>query len=108
MTSDQSSALLLSVLACICVLSTANAGDQIRFRSPNGKFGMLLTKDDSKLIEIKSDCIMLEGVVCEADYHRFCTRKIYSYWREIWLERVDAGELDRARPPEAGARLPCG
>jgi hypothetical protein len=40
------------------------------------------------MIEISSDCIMLEGVVCEADYHRFCPRGIYSYWREIWLERV--------------------
>ena len=39
--------------------------------------------------QIKSDCIMLEGVVCSADYHRFCPRGIYSYWREIWLERVD-------------------
>ena len=34
------------------------------------------------------DCIMLEDVVCQADYHRFCPRGIYSYWREIWLRRV--------------------
>ena len=24
------------------------------------------------------------------DFHRFCTRGIYHYWREIWLERIDA------------------
>jgi len=23
-----------------------------------------------------------------ADFHRSCPRKIYAYWREIWLERV--------------------
>jgi hypothetical protein len=50
-----------------------------------------------ELVRIKSraeilatlDDTILEGVVCAADYHRFCTRAIYSYWREIWLERVD-------------------
>jgi hypothetical protein len=29
--------------------------------------------------------------VCDADYHLFCTRKIYAYWREVWLERVEVG-----------------
>ena len=42
------------------------------------------------MVEIKSDCIILDGVVCPGDFHMFCTRGIYSYWREIWLERVDA------------------
>ena len=41
------------------------------------------------MIEINSDCVILEGVVCAADYHRFCPRAIYPYWREVWLERVD-------------------
>jgi hypothetical protein len=35
------------------------------------------------------DCIVLEGVACRSDYHRFCPRGIYHYWREIWLRRVD-------------------
>ena len=38
----------------------------------------LVDEHTGKMIEIKSDCIMLEGVVCRADYHRFCTRAIYS------------------------------
>jgi hypothetical protein len=49
----------------------------------------LVDEHTGEMIEIKSDCIMLEGVVCSADYHRCCSRGIYSYWREIWLERVD-------------------
>ena len=48
----------------------------------------LIEERTGEMIEIKSDCIMLEGVVCPGDYHRFCTRGIFSYWREIWLERV--------------------
>jgi hypothetical protein len=49
----------------------------------------LIDERSGEMIEISSDCIMLEGVVCQADYHRLCPREIYSYWREIWLERLD-------------------
>lgn len=40
------------------------------------------------MIDINSDCVTLEGFVCVADYHRLCTRSVYEYFREIWLERV--------------------
>ena len=42
---------------------------------------------------MKEPCIILEGVVCNADYASCrlnCPRAIFSYWREIWLERVEA------------------
>jgi hypothetical protein len=42
---------------------------------------------NGKMIPIARDCIILEGVVCKSDYHQLCTRSIYPYWREIWLER---------------------
>jgi hypothetical protein len=48
----------------------------------------LIEERTGEMVDIKSDCIILEGVVCAGDYHRFCTRSIYPYWREIWLERV--------------------
>jgi hypothetical protein len=41
---------------------------------------------------MKQPCIMLEGVVCKADYSEcrlMCPRAIPAYWREIWLERVN-------------------
>lgn len=50
----------------------------------------LIEEKNGEMVEIKSDCIILEGVVCPGDYHLFCTRGIYSYWREIWLEKIDA------------------
>jgi hypothetical protein len=52
----------------------------------------IIEEQTGEMIDIKSDCIILEGVVCAADYHRFCTRAIYSYWREIWLEKIDEPE----------------
>ena len=49
----------------------------------------LLDERTGELIELGSDCIILEGVFCTGDYHRCCTRSIFPYWREIWLERVE-------------------
>jgi hypothetical protein len=46
-----------------------------------------------RMVDMKSPCIILEDVVCKARYSHcrmFCPREIYPYWREIWLERVDA------------------
>lgn len=44
-----------------------------------------------RLRRMKEPCILLEGAVCGARFNRrmlFCPRATYSYWREIWLERV--------------------
>ena len=53
-----------------------------------GRVQRLIDERTGQMIHIKTDCIILEGVVCTADYHRLCTRSIYSYWRELWLEKV--------------------
>lgn len=52
----------------------------------------LIEEKDGEMVTIKSDCIILEGVMCPGDFHRLCTRRIYSYWRENWLERIDEPE----------------
>ena len=44
-----------------------------------------------KMQNMKSPCIVLESVVCQARYSScrlFCPKEMYPYWREIWLERV--------------------
>jgi hypothetical protein len=63
------------------------------------------------MVEIKRDCIVLEGSICHAEYSHgrlFCPRGLYSYWREIWLERlgdpastpaVASAEPTKAPPP---------
>lgn len=43
------------------------------------------------MLEMKTPCVILDSVVCQSRYsdcRMFCPRSIYSYWREIWLERV--------------------
>jgi hypothetical protein len=35
------------------------------------------------------DCIILEDVWCQGTFRALCRRKIYTYWREAWLRRVD-------------------
>ena len=58
-----------------------------------------------KMQEMKTPCIILEGVVCQARYSNcrmFCPRAIYPYWREIWLERVS--ESSRALDPAEAER----
>jgi hypothetical protein len=54
-----------------------------------GRIERVIDERSGEMIQIRSDCIVLEGVVCKADYHKFCTRAIYPFWREIWLEKVD-------------------
>jgi len=57
----------------------------------------IIDERTGRLLKLKSDCIMLEGVVCRSRYshcRRFCSRRIYSFWREIWLERVSPREVN--------------
>ncbi len=51
----------------------------------------ILNEKTGKMMNMKNDCIILENVFCRACYSEeryFCPRAIYSYWREIWLERI--------------------
>jgi hypothetical protein len=49
----------------------------------------ILDEKTGKLLHLKGDCIVLEGVTCTAEYNQYCPRSIYPYWREIWLRRVE-------------------
>ena len=49
----------------------------------------IIDEPTGKMLSFNSDCIVLEGVICAADFHQYCPRSIYPYWREIWLERVE-------------------
>jgi hypothetical protein len=48
----------------------------------------IIEEKTGKMMALKGDCIILEGVICSGDYHEYCPRSIYPFWREIWLERV--------------------
>jgi hypothetical protein len=49
----------------------------------------IIDEPTGKMLRFRNDCIILEGVICSADFHQYCPRSIYPYWREIWLERVE-------------------
>lgn len=40
-----------------------------------------------QMLDLPSDCIVLEDAPCMGIYHGLCTRRTDMYWREIWLER---------------------
>lgn len=50
----------------------------------------IINERTGKMLNLPGDCIVLEGAVCEAHYHQNCPRAIFPYWREVWLERVEA------------------
>jgi hypothetical protein len=52
----------------------------------------LIDEKTSKMVEMKTACIILDSVVCQARYsdcRMLCPKAMYPYWREIWLERVN-------------------
>jgi hypothetical protein len=53
----------------------------------------IVNENTGKMMDMKNPCIVLEDVHCRSRYsdcRMFCPRAIFSYWREIWLERVPA------------------
>jgi hypothetical protein len=60
-----------------------------RMATVRARVERLIDEETGQMVHIKSDCIILEGLTCTADYHRLCPRSIYPYWREVWLEKVE-------------------
>jgi hypothetical protein len=48
-----------------------------------------IEESTGRMLHMKNPCIVLEDTVCEGAYNANCPRSIYSFWREIWLERVE-------------------
>jgi hypothetical protein len=68
-----------------------------RFRVKN-RVDRLIDENTGRMIELKNDCIVLEGFVCSGDRSAsslFCPREAYPLFREAWLRRV---EDDRSLP----------
>jgi hypothetical protein len=61
-----------------------------RIATVRGRVNRLIEESNGEMLNLKSDCIVLENVVCGGDYHRFCPRAIFPYWREVWLEKLDS------------------
>jgi hypothetical protein len=51
----------------------------------------IIDEQSGRMIHFKNPCIVLDGVDCKGDYSHLrlmCPRRITSYWRELWLERL--------------------
>jgi hypothetical protein len=70
----------------------------------------IIDERDGRMLEFKSDCVTLEGVVCSGDLSLrrwFCSRAIYPFWRECWLRRAEdapAAAVFRGGQPRHGGR----
>jgi hypothetical protein len=68
----------------------------------------IIDERTGRMIELASDCLILEGVVCRGEHSPgrwFCPRAIYPYWREAWLRPVADSEPSapgdaRVLPPD--------
>lgn len=63
-------------------------GGVYRVRTRVTKF---INEATGKMSTMKTPAVILDGVWCQSRYSNcrmFCPRSIYSWWREIWLERV--------------------
>ena len=49
----------------------------------------MIDEKTGRMLKIRRDCVILDGVLCRGAYHRSCPRAIYPYWREAWLRRVE-------------------
>jgi hypothetical protein len=49
----------------------------------------IIDEKTGRMLAIKRDTVVLDGVICRGIYHRSCPRAIYPYWREAWLRRVE-------------------
>ena len=51
----------------------------------------IIDEKSGRMLEMKTPCIVLDAVVCQArysEYRKLCPRSLYPFWREIWLDRV--------------------
>lgn len=57
----------------------------------------IIDEKSGRMLKLR-DCIILEDVWCQGTFRALCRRKIYTYWREAWLRRVDAPTGPQAGP----------
>src|SRR5262249_6073358 len=60
----------------------------LRVRSRISRF---INEQTGLMTTLRTPAVILEGVWCRSRYsdrRMLCPRSIYSWWREVWLERV--------------------
>ncbi len=63
-----------------------------------GRVARLIDEKTGRLLELKNDCVILEGLYCSGVDKRsrlFCPRAPYYYWREAWLRRTGLHHVEK-------------
>jgi hypothetical protein len=50
----------------------------------------VIDEKTGRMLTMKTPCIVLADLYCAGVYNRNCPREFVPFWREIWLERVEA------------------
>lgn len=67
-----------------------------RFRV-TGRVTQIINESTGEMMTFGNPCIVLDGVECLGEYsdrRLLCPRRITTYWREIWLTRIDESRAD--------------
>jgi len=65
-----------------------------------------IDEKSGKMTSLKTPAVILDKVWCQSRYSScrvFCPRSIFSWWREVWLERVAEGEHELRELPALDA-----
>lgn len=54
----------------------------------------IIDESTGKMMKL-GDCVVLDNVVCQGIYHRFCPRHLDVYWRSAWLRPLDGQDDSR-------------
>jgi len=62
----------------------------------------IIDEKTGRMIHMKNECIVLQDVICASfcsENRLFCPRRIFAYWREIWLRRPEPSRETNATTP---------
>jgi hypothetical protein len=54
----------------------------------------IIDEKTGKMVKL-GDCVVLDNVVCQGIYHRFCPRELDVYWRSAWLRPLGDKDGDK-------------
>ena len=72
-----------------------------------GRIHQFVDEATGKMSYLKTPAVILDTVWCQSRYspcRMFCPRSIYSWWREVWLERVPEEVPVAVQNPSQGQR----
>jgi len=62
------------------------------FATVHSSVTKIIDEGTGEMVRMKQPCVILDGVVCMGEYSQrrlMCPRQLPTFWRELWLERVD-------------------